>query len=335
MILHPGIIALLIGSSLALLMVVYAGGLGLKILARWDFQSSSAQQLQLERRTYLISTIVNYALGFEIISGLLLVYTLDDIHRLFVGAMCATGSLNANPIGWYLLLVKIVIFFATSIWVVLNRLDQRSENYPLVKLKYRALLLLAPLLLTGLVLQLSYFLGLQPEIITSCCGALFSLGGSGVASELAGIEPQPAIWIFYCAAAVLLLQLLSCLRFTSGWLRYLLSLTGAVFFFVAVVALISFISLYIYEMPTHHCPFDMLQANYSYIGYPLYICMFAGVLFSLLPGLFRPLGRREGLGAVLAKAEKSWLRLAILFLCGFVSIVSWKLLFGSFKLLGY
>src|SRR5512139_1214780 len=103
MILHPGILALIVGSCIVLVMMLFASAQGIGILKGWDFRSSSEKQLDLERRTYLISSIIQYALGFEILSTLLFIYTVDDIHNLFVGAMCATGSLNATPVGWYAL----------------------------------------------------------------------------------------------------------------------------------------------------------------------------------------------------------------------------------------
>ena len=36
------------------------------------------------------------------------------------------------------------------------------------------LLLIAPLILAEAVMQASYFRGLQPEVITSCCGTQFT-----------------------------------------------------------------------------------------------------------------------------------------------------------------
>ena len=96
MILHPGILALIVGSSIVLVMMSYAGWIGVRVLKSWDFDSSSAEQLTLERETYLGSTLAISALGFQVVSALLFLFTVDDIHELFVGAMCATGSLNAN-----------------------------------------------------------------------------------------------------------------------------------------------------------------------------------------------------------------------------------------------
>ncbi len=142
MILHPGVLALLTGTGLVLIMVIYAAATGAFILHHWDFSSSSAGQLALERKTYLVSTLLNYGLAFQIFSTFLFVYTLDDVHTLFTGAMCATGSLNANPVGWFALLLKITAFFLAGLWIVLNMIDQMAEDYPFVKLKYALLSLL-------------------------------------------------------------------------------------------------------------------------------------------------------------------------------------------------
>ncbi len=304
MILNPGIIALLFGTSIAFVMLLYAAGLGLKILTRWNPQSSSEQQLLLERKTYLVSTLVTYAFGFEIISGLLFLYTLEDIHRLFIGAMCATGALNANQIGWLALLVKIILFFAAGLWVHFNRLDQRTEDTPLVRAKYLALLLLTPLVGLDLYLLYSYFSGLQPEIITSCCGSLFSLGNDSVASELAGLPVAPTMLTFFLTAGGYLISLILCLGSPAALFRHLLFVATLGLFFVALTSIVSFISLYIYQLPTHHCPFDMLQKNYAFIGYPLYCCLFLGTLFGLLPGLSQPLTKYSSLHQEIAANER-------------------------------
>lgn len=335
MLLNPGILALLLGSSIAFAMLLYAAWIGLKILFRWDPQSSSEEQLLLERKTFLVSTLANYAFGFEILSGLLFVFTLEDIHSLFIGAMCATGALNANQIGWLVLLIKIVLFFAAAIWVHFNRLDQRTEDTPLVRPKYLGLLLLTPLVGLDLLLQYSYFSGLQPEIITSCCGSLFSLGNDSVASELAGLPAEPTMLAFFLTAGSFLIILTLCLCSTAALFRYLLFVASLGLLFISLAAVVSFISLYIYQLPTHHCPFDMLQANYGFIGYPLYSCLFLGCLFALLPGLAQPLYKTASLKAEIEKSERQWLLQAFFAIVAFLLIVAWPILFGPFMLLGY
>ena len=247
MILNPGILALLLGSAIAFIMLLYAAGLGVKIFSRWDPQSSSEEQLLLERKTDLVSTIVSYAFGFELISGLLFLYTLEDIHRLFIGAMCATGALNANQVGWLALLVKIILFFAAALWIHFNRLDQRTEDTPLVRPKYLALCLLTPLVGLDLYLQYSYFSGLQPEIITSCCGSLFSLGNDSVASDLASLPVASTMQLFLLAAGSYLIAVILCLSFRDALFRYLLFAITLGLFFISLASIVAFISFFVFK----------------------------------------------------------------------------------------
>ena len=96
MIQHPGILALLLASGLVSLLLTAAGWQGFRILRGWNLQSGSEGQLDLERRTYLVSTLVTNALVIEILSLFLFIFTADGLHAQFVGAMCAAGSLSAN-----------------------------------------------------------------------------------------------------------------------------------------------------------------------------------------------------------------------------------------------
>ncbi len=335
MILNPGILTLLLGGLISFALMLYAAGLGIRILRSWDRQSSSEEQLNLERKTWLVSSLVNFALGYQVLSGLLFLYTIEDIHSLFVGAMCGTGSLNANPVGWAVLLVKVLLFFAAAIWVAINRLDQKTEETPLVRGKYLALLILTPAVGLDLYLQYSYFSGLRPAIITSCCGSLFGIGNDTVASDLAALPPQGTMVFFYVSLAICLVILLGCLKSRAAFLRPLLFASTVVFFFIALVSIISFISLYIYEMPSHHCPFDMLQGNYGYVGYPLYISLFTGTVFGMLPGLCQPLKKYSGLDQQIQRSEKNWLWLSLAGLLTFSLVSGWPILFGPFILLGY
>lgn len=335
MILHPGILALLSLSSIILIVMLVASWHGLKILLHWDVNSSSERQLLLERKTWLISTLLNYALAAQVFSLLLFVFTADDIHRLFVGAMCATGSLNANLVGWLVLLIKGGLLFFASFWVVFNRLDQRTEESPLTRPKYLSLLIMTPFLALDLYLQWRYFSGLQPEVITSCCGSLFSAEGEGVASDLAGMPVGQAMTLFFSTVGCYLLVLLVCLLTRKMIFRTLLFMMSVLVFFVSLGAVVSFISLYIYQMPSHHCPFDMLQANYGYVGYPMYIGLYCAALFGMLPGLSQPLRKYSSLRRELDLVEKNWLIIALGGMVVFLTIACRQMIFGSFTLLGY
>ena len=65
MILHPAVIALLVSSLAITGLVLYSARLGVTILRRWDLTSGSELQLALERRTYLVSTILTNAFAFD------------------------------------------------------------------------------------------------------------------------------------------------------------------------------------------------------------------------------------------------------------------------------
>jgi hypothetical protein len=334
MILHPGILALLLASVIILLMLVYAALLGIRILRRWDYTSSSAGQLTLERQTYLVSTLVFYAFGFVMLSGFLYLYTVDEIHGLFIGAMCAVGSLNANPVGWQVLAGKILGFFLAAVWMAINFIDQRGEDYPLVRGKYLFLLLIVPVVAFDLYVQGRYFLGLQPEIITSCCGSLFTDQAADVAGELAGLPVRPMMWLFYLTLLLHAGAGLLCLRTGAAWSRYLFAGLTLAFFLVAMAAIISYISLYIYELPTHHCPFDILQKEYHFIGYPMYITLFTGTAFGLFPAVLQPARKFASIAGEIRQAERKWVTLSITTLMAFALISSWPVWFGNLTMQG-
>jgi hypothetical protein len=279
MLLNPAILALILVSGVVLMMMAMAGGFALQLLRHWDIRSGSERQLRLERRTYLIATLMAWTFAFELLSLLLFVYTAESLSGQFVGAMCATGVLNANPWGWPTLLLKIGLFFGGALWLALNGLDNRGYDYPLIRRKYGFLLLLVPFVAAETTLQLGFFLGLSPDIITSCCGTLFTSNAKGVAAELSAIPPASAAWsLILSGVTVLLSGLIYLLRQRGAWF---FALSASVAFVVAMLGIVSLLSPYIYEHPHHHCPFCILKSGHGYIGYLLYIPLFGATAMAL------------------------------------------------------
>ena len=278
MILHPAVLALALGSLLGSLMVLYAAAHGSAILKHWDLPSGSERQLQLERQTYLVSTLMSYAFAFQLGSLFLFIFTADKLAPLFTGAMCAAGSLHVNAYGYPTLLLKGINFWLAGIWLVMNHADNQAVDYPLLKTKCGLLLAIAPFILAETIFQGAYFLGLKPQVITSCCGSLFSREAAGLGGDLASLPGTMMSGLF---ATTMLLTLAAGGLFL--WCKgsksaYLLAGLSGVSFLVSAAALISFISVYFYELPTHHCPFCILQREYGYVGYPLYISLFSGAI---------------------------------------------------------
>ncbi|MFQ6110830.1 MAG: hypothetical protein ACE5LX_02230 [Nitrospinota bacterium] len=319
MILNSWIIAQLIGTLAILSLSVYAISVAQRIVRRWDPESASEEQLLLEQKSYLVSTIMQYVLGFQILSLVLFVVTADKLSSILTGAMCATGSLNANPYGFWTLYVKIAAFFVYAAWITINYLDTRVEDYPLSKFKFKFLLLLIPVLVSDGVLQSLYFINLNPTLIVSCCGIVYDIGPP-IASSLEGISEGAAMGGFYLVmGSAILLGLL--FRRGIGWLSYPFSAISAFSFYYSLLAIISFISSYIYAMPSHHCPFDMLKAEYYYIGYPIYFSLFVGSFFGLAVGFTEPLKGLPSLGEVAARFQQGAASISVI---GFVAFTTFS-----------
>ena len=332
MLLNPSILALNIVSLVVAGMMLLAAGFGVQVLRHWDIHSGSERQLRLERRTYLISTLVAFSFVAELVSLLLFIYTAEQLSSQFVGAMCATGVLNVDPWGWPTLYLKIAIFFSGGVWLTLNHVDNEARDYPLVRVKYSLLLLILPLVIAELLIQGSYFLGLDPDIITSCCGALFTPQGKGVAAELSAVAPGTAMLALAASGGAVL--------FTGGW--YLLrrrggvvfALSGLVAFLIALLAIVSCVALYIYEHPHHHCPFCILKQGHDYLGYYLYIPLFAGTALALGAGAIAPFRRLPSLREVIPVESRRLVGAALLFMLLFYGVAAWAIFRSNLTMVG-
>lgn len=330
MIQHPGVLALLLASGLVSLMLTAAGWQGFQILRGWNLQSGSEGQLDLERRTYLVSTLVASALVIQILSLFLFIFTADGLHTQFVGAMCAAGSLAANAFGYPTLLAKVATCLIAGVWLIIHRADTQGHDYPLIRPKYALLLLLVPLVLVETWLQARYFTGLKADVMTSCCGSLFGQGRQGLAAELAGLPSrimQPVFWITLGAFVVSGLLLLRTRRGAPAF-----SILSLAFFFVAVASLVSFFCLYIYELPSHHCPFCLLQREYGFVGYPLYGTLLGGAIVGLGVGALAPFRARKSLATALPRMQARLALSALILALIFTLIVGIWMLVSPLKL---
>lgn len=330
MILHPAIITLLLVSLVISGMILYCSWFGITIIRRWDIRSGSEVQLALERRTYLISTLISYMLFFQIASLFLYVYTADSLHNMFVGAMCAAGSLNVDPYGYPAFLLKILNCILAGLWLIVNYADNQAYDYPLIKKKYVMLLLLMPLILCESAVQLLYFTDMKADVITSCCGSLFGSDTQRVGSDIAGLPVKASMAGFYTSFAVtFFLGIIFLVRKKAG---RLFSVAAGIFFILSCISLISFISLYFYELPTHHCPFCVLQKEYGYIGYILYAALLAGVVSGLGTGILESFGKISSLSRKLPLIQKRLTLICLFSYLLFAGISGYRMLATDFTL---
>ena len=151
----------------------------LRIIRKWDTESLSPAQLDLERRSELIATIVSWSLLFQIFSLLVFEITARSLAPFILGAMCTVGTLQAHPLGWPVLFLKIGGLYLYGWCIVLNHVDYHLEGFPLTRAKSWYMIFLFPLLLLDLLLQVAFFTGLDPSVISSCCGVIFEVGREG------------------------------------------------------------------------------------------------------------------------------------------------------------
>jgi hypothetical protein len=330
---HPATLALHISSILIAFMVLYSARYGIQILRRWDIESGSELQLVLERKTYLISTLLAYTFGFQLFSLFLYIFTADHLHTFFVGAMCAAGSLFVNGYGYPALILKIVTFLLAGLWLILNHADSKAHDYPLIRKKYFLLLLIAPVILVEAVFQWNYFLHLNPDVITSCCGSLFSTEAGRITSEIASLPTIPMKAAFYLTVASTVVS--GTYFYLKNRGGYLFASLSAIALLISVLSIISFISLYYYELPTHHCPFCILQKEYGYVGYPLYLSLLAGGVSGMGVGVLMPFRKIGSLSEALPSLQRRLALTSSILYIIFVVMVTWKMIFSDFILEGY
>ncbi len=301
MLLSPDIIANLLVDTLFVVYGAIAFWVSLQVVLQWDFSRSDERQYRIAKRIYLVSTITKYILFFKIPLLLFFIYTLDHLAEIINGAMCAVGVIDASPYGIYLILLKILNVYLFAFWIVLNDEDYRHKDLPYTRLKSLFFLVLYLLLVVEVVLEYLYFFDIDPNSLVDCCGAIFSSSAKSWISLFLSLPNFYIYTTFYTVVVGLIVSYL--LK-----VRALYAILSALFIPIAILALIGYFGTYIYELPTHHCPFCLMQGDYGYVGYFLYTFLFVATFYGMLVGL-----RQD---------QRGW-RVSLLFMILYVTVVSY------------
>jgi hypothetical protein len=247
--------------------------------------------------------------------------------------MCAAGSLKVNGFGYPTLIIKMVICLLAGLWLIVNATDNRADDYPLIRIKYWFLLLLTPVVLAETTMQAGYLLSLKPNIITSCCAILFSTDANSVVSDLLSLPNSLALTAFFASASITVALGLSVYLQSKG--ARLFAIASLIHCISSIVALISFISIYIYELPTHHCPFCILHQEYGYIGYPLYTALLVSAIFGMGTGVIDPFRTITSLHSVIPPLQKRLALISTLSTLAFVLMTGTSILFSNLSMKAY
>lgn len=279
------VIIYLLSEAILFLLLFIAFVISIKIVIKWDFDSFTPKQFRLEKEAYLISTITIFLFIIKLILLIYFVFTIDSISILIPGAMCGAGVVTANEYGTYLLISKLIIIFILILWFYLNYYDMHTKNYLYTKKKSWLFIAIFISIIFELFLDFQYFININTHQAVSCCSTLFG--------QLEGANPLPfglntsiLLILFY------LLYFLTILTLKVNY-RILYIVSNLLFLYLASYAVVYFFGTYIYQLPTHKCPFCMLQSDYFYIGYIIWGSLFLGTFIGISDALSSLWTKRE------------------------------------------
>ena len=110
------------------------------------------------------------------------------------------------------------------------------------------------------------------------------------------------------------------------------SLVSTLAFGTALAAMVSVFCLYIYELPTHHCPFCILQKEYGYIGYVLYAALLGGAVPGLSVGFLTPFRGRGSMAAVIPALQRKLVVTTVILYGIFAVLILLRIFWSPFRL---
>jgi len=206
------------------------------------------------------------------------VYTLNELAYIIPGAMCGAGVIGANSYGEITLILKTIIIILILLWLSLNREDQKEKNNPYFKKKMWLFISIFVLISIELVLESLFFTHISTLSPVLCCSVIYTdeINTNPLPFNLSIIQ---VLVLFYTLFITIIISLYLKKRF----ILLPLSLFYA---YISYFAITYFFSTYIYELPSHKCPFCMLQSDYNYIGYFIFSSLLMATFYALNASIF-------------------------------------------------
>ena len=309
MMLSPEVLTIFIINIIFLVFGTIAFILSLKIFFSWDMNSTSKKQYDLENQSFLGATIIKYILFLKILLFIFFVFTLDKISNVLTGAMCAAGVIDATSYGIYLLLFKLINIYLFGFWLLIHKFDMNTKELKFTKLKFGFYLFIFILFVSEIIIEITMFSSIDVDKLVSCCGTLYSTSSESYISSIFTLNQTFILIAFYILFALLIV-----LYFIKN--DYLYVIASLLFLILSIITLIIFFGTYIYELPTHHCPFCMLQKEYFYIGYFIYLTLFLGTFYGFSIGISNILFAEK-------KTIRNYYKSSIIFIIIYTIIVSY------------
>ena len=284
----PEVLALLVVDGLVLAMLAVALPTAVRVHLAWDFPAATPGQLERERRAHLAGALVAFALAVKLPGFAWFLFVVDRLAEHLAGAMCGVGVLSSGRDAALLVVAKLAVLYGLVAWRALHRIDEERPDYPFTRRKFTFLLVLFALVALEAALELAFFASIELDRVASCCGSVFSAQRGGASALLTGLSGG---WLVATGLGLFIALVV------AAWRRWALAfgLLSLAFAVVGVAAVIGVVSPYVYELPTHRCPFCLLHAAYGGVGYLLYAALFLGTAQGAAIGFLRAVaGERSG-----------------------------------------
>ena len=250
----------------------------LLLLKNYKANATDAAQYRLEKKSNLVITIISISIIVKFMLLPFFIHTLDVLANIVPGAMCGAGVIGSNEFGEVALFIKIIIVLLSLLWFRLNTHDEKTKNQPYFKIKLLFFIFIYALIVLEIILELKFFTNISTESPVLCCSVIYT--------DTTDINPLPLnisilqlLYTFYGLY-------LSILLVNYYKKRYVLAVVTLLFSYISYYAIVYFFGTYIYELPTHKCPFCMLQSDYNFIGYAIFFSLFFATFYALSAALF-------------------------------------------------
>jgi hypothetical protein len=243
------------------------------IIKNWNYEKTTSSQYKLEKTSYLVILIIFFTLIVKIFLMPYFTYSIDNLSHIIPGAMCAAGVIKANNYGEILLTLKLLILFCIGIWLIINSLDLKEKTYPYTKKKFIFYIFIFSLIVIETTLDILYLSNISTKEPVMCCSVIF--GSNAIGEKIPFNLTIPIlVGLFYLTFLLTI--------FSNIQKQKLINFIINIFFlYISYYAVTYFFSTYIYQLPTHQCPFCMLQKEYFFIGYFIWTTLFLGTFFGV------------------------------------------------------
>ena len=245
----------------------------LQIISKWNLNSYTSFSFKLENRSYFAMLIIYFTTIVKILLYPYFIYTLDTISSIIPGAMCGAGVISANLYGEKLLILKTIILFVGGVWIVINNLDIKQKHTYFMINKSKVYIVLFVLLSLEFFYEILFFTHLSTIAPVTCCSAIYNTNATNPLPF--SINTFTLLILFYGSFIITF--------YSNIKQKYIISFfSSIIFIYIAYYAVIYFFGPYIYDLPTHHCPFCMLQKDYYFVGYFIFGSLFLAVFYGVL-----------------------------------------------------